>query len=183
LDRNQLVEELTQYGSSHPEELLFVTQFKTLLKHPRCFHRDHLPGHITGSAWITNSYFTKVVLVHHAKLDKWLQPGGHADGDENVMNVALKELQEETGLMQASLNRDSIFDIDIHTIPARGDFPEHLHYDIRFLFSTDESDSLTINHESHDIRWVNLATLEKYSQEKSILRMKEKLIHLNAIWN
>lgn len=121
--------------------------------------------------------------MHHAKLDKWLQPGGHADGDENVMNVALKELQEETGLMQASLNRDSIFDIDIHTIPARGDFPEHLHYDIRFLFSTDESDSLTINHESHDIQWVNLATLEKYSQEKSILRMKEKLIHLNAIWN
>ena len=183
MDRYQLIEELTQYGSSHPEELLFVTQFKTLLKHPRCFHRDHLPGHITGSAWITNSYFTKVLLVHHAKLNKWLQPGGHADGDENVMNVALRELQEETGLTKAALNRDSIFDIDIHTIPARGDSPEHLHYDVRFLFSTDENDSLTINHESHDIQWVNLSELKKYSKEKSILRMKEKLIHLNAIWN
>ncbi|HOO09695.1 MAG TPA: NUDIX domain-containing protein, partial [Cyclobacteriaceae bacterium] len=126
MDRHQLEEELTQYGSFYPEELLLVTQFKTLLKHPACLNRDHLPGHITGSAWIANPYFTKVLLVHHAKLDKWLQPGGHADGNENVMNVALKELQEETGLTRAKLNRDSIFDIDIHTIPERDSFPEHL---------------------------------------------------------
>ncbi len=183
MDRHELIKELTLYGSSYPEELLFVAQFKTLLKHPKCFHRDHLPGHITGSAWIANSYFTKVLLVRHAKLDKWLQPGGHADGDENVMDVVLKELKEETGLIRATLNRDSIFDIDIHTIPARDNFPEHFHYDVRFLFAADEADTVSINHESHDIQWVNLSILEKYSKEKSILRMKEKLIHLNAIWN
>ncbi|HPI79890.1 MAG TPA: NUDIX hydrolase [Cyclobacteriaceae bacterium] len=183
MDRHQLEEELTQYGSFYPEELLLVTQFQTLLKHPACFNRDHLPGHITGSAWIANPYFTKVLLVHHAKLDKWLQPGGHADGNENVMNVALKELQEETGLTRAKLNRDSIFDIDIHTIPERDSFPEHLHYDVRFLFAANETDPVAINHESHDIQWVNLSKLKKYNNEKSILRMKEKLIHLNAIWN
>ena len=152
MDRHQLEEELTQYGSFYPEELLLVTQFKTLLKHPACFNRDHLPGHITGSAWIANPYFTKVLLVHHAKLDKWLQPGGHADGNENVMNVALKELQEETGLTRAKLNRDSIFDIDIHTIPERDSFPEHLHYDVRFFFFFNETDPVAINHESHDIQ-------------------------------
>jgi len=183
LDRNQLIEDLKQYSSSHPEELLFVTQFQTLLKHSDCFFRDHLPGHITGSAWITNSYFTKVLLVHHVKLDKWLQPGGHADGDENVMNVALRELQEETGLTNSKLYRDAIFDIDIHTIPERNGFPAHAHYDIRFLFTADESELLIHNHESHAIQWVNLSILEKYSTEQSILRMKEKLIHLNAIWN
>ncbi len=183
MDRNQLLEELKQYGSSNPEELLFVTQFQTLLKHPRCFYRDHMPGHITGSAWIANSYFTKVLLVHHVKLNKWLQPGGHADGEENVLDVALKELQEETGLTNAILNRDVIFDLDIHTIPEREDIPEHLHYDIRFLFSGQESESLQGNHESNSVQWVSLSELEKYSQEKSILRMKNKLIHLNAIWN
>lgn len=183
MDRYQLKEELKQYGSSYPEELLFVSQFQTLLQHPKCFDRDHLPGHITGSAWITNTYFTKVLLVHHSKLNKWLQPGGHADGDENVINVAFKELREETGLTHAKLNRDTIFDVDIHTIPERKGFPAHQHYDIRFLFSTDESEPIKINHESHAIEWVNLSQLEKYNPEKSILRMKDKLTHLNAIWN
>jgi 8-oxo-dGTP pyrophosphatase MutT (NUDIX family) len=182
LNRIQLIEELTQYGSSYPEELFFVSQFTSLLNDHRSFYRDHLPGHITGSAWITNSYFTKVLLVHHAKLNKWLQPGGHADGEENIMNVALKELKEETGL-KAALKSDLIFDIDIHTIPARGEFPEHLHYDIRYLFIADEQDPITINHESHDIKWVSLSELTMYNHEKSMLRMKEKLAHHNVIWN
>lgn len=183
MDRNQLIEELSHYGSSYPEELLFVSQFKTLLKQPRCFYRDHLPGHLTGSAWITNTFFTKVLLVHHTKLNKWLQPGGHADGEENIMDVAFKELKEETGLKRVALNRDAIFDIDIHTIPARNDFPAHLHYDVRFLFASDETDTVVVNQESHEAKWISLADLGKYTREKSILRMKEKLIHLNAIWN
>lgn len=181
--RSKLLEQLSNYGSSNPEELLFVAQFNTLLQNPRCFYRDHLPGHITGSAWITNTYFTKVVLVQHAKLNKWLQPGGHADGEEQVEIVARKELGEETGLTQVKLKYESIFDIDIHSIPARESFPEHFHYDIRFLFIANEAESLKGNHESHEVKWVSLSEIRNFTQEKSILRMKEKLMHHNAIWN
>ena len=183
MDRTQLIDQLTQYGSSHPEELLFVAQFKSLLKQPRCFYRDHLPGHITGSVWITNQRHTKVLLIHHAKLNKWLQPGGHADGVENILLVAKKELEEETGISEVHQIQHSLFDIDIHQIPANADFPAHYHYDIRFLFRTEESNHLNTNHESLDVQWVPLAAIETYSTEKSVLRMKDKLSHRNAIWN
>jgi len=183
LDRFHLIKELEKYSSSFPEELLLVAQFRTLLQHPRSFFRDHLPGHITGSAWITNSYFTKTVLLQHAKLKKWLQPGGHADGDENILSVAQRELHEETGLENAALKIDSIFDIDIHSIPASEQFPEHYHYDIRYLFVADESDLIKGNHESREIQWVSFSQLSNFSQEKSIVRMREKLATLNAIWN
>jgi 8-oxo-dGTP pyrophosphatase MutT (NUDIX family) len=183
LDRTHLLDQLTQYGSSHPEELFFVAQFKFLLQHPRCFYRDHLPGHITGSAWITNQRHTKVLLIRHAKLNKWLQPGGHADGIENILSVANKELKEETGISDAHQVQHSLFDIDIHQIPASPDFPAHYHYDIRFLFMAQESDLLNANHESLDIQWVPLSAIETYSTEKSVLRMKDKLSHRNAIWN
>ena len=103
-----------------------------------------------------------------------MQPGGHADGDENVLRVSLKEAEEETGLVNLkSINE--IFDIDIHTIPARKDFPEHLHYDIRFLFEGSEQENVVVSEESHDVKWIALDELEKFTQERSVLRMKEKL--------
>ncbi len=182
MDRLHLLAQLSQYGSSHPEELLFVAQFKSLLKDPRCFHRDHLPGHLTGSAWITNPWHSKIVLVHHAKLNKWLQPGGHADGEEDMRSVAIRELEEETGL-QLNPVQDSLFDIDIHLIPARADFPAHYHYDIRFLFIAQESEHLRINQESKDIQWISLLDIPSFSGEKSILRMRDKLEKRKAIWN
>lgn len=182
MDRKQLSAQLAEYSRSNPKESLFVAQFNSLLKQSRCFFRDYFPGHITGSAWITNSNHSKVLLVHHAKLGKWLQPGGHADGDENVFEVAKKELLEETGISHASANRN-IFDIDIHKIPEQKDIQEHFHYDIRFLFIADEFQPLRINHESHEARWIRLSELEQYNKEKSMIRMKQKLLHRHAIWN
>src|SRR5687768_14738782 len=97
-DRQSLIASLTDYQTLYSEESAFREQFLELLQHPRCFHRDHLPGHITGSAWIIDDTGKFVLLTHHAKLNRWLQPGGHADGDENVVRVALRETEEETGL-------------------------------------------------------------------------------------
>lgn len=174
MNRRQLIAVLDQYNSSYPEEFLFVSHFKELLNHPRCYFRDHLPGHITGSAWIVNPEFTKVVMVHHAKLNRWLQPGGHADGDENVWQVALREAVEETGLHPVAQDKWKPFDIDIHLIPARSDFPEHYHYDVRFLFIANENDPLRINVESNDLKWIEFADLKSYTQESSIVRMMEK---------
>lgn len=180
MDRSAIISQLRQYSSSFSEELFFVDQFITLLNHPRCFFRDHLPGHMTGSAFITTRDYTKVLLVKHAKLNKWLQPGGHADGIENIQLVAHKEATEETGVSKLQVKGETFFDIDIHVIPVSSNFPEHLHYDIRYLFIADENESLIINHESHDLQWVELANLGNYTQEKSILRMKKKLLNATA---
>jgi 8-oxo-dGTP pyrophosphatase MutT (NUDIX family) len=170
-----LYKTLQDYTSRFAEELAFREQFLALLTHPRAFHRDHLPGHITGSAWIVDSTTQVVLLTHHAKLDKWLQPGGHADGDPDVQQVALREAWEETGLKSLQLRTPAIFDIDIHTIPARKDFPEHLHFDVRFLLEADRHEPLVITHESNDLQWVALDRLADYTTQRSMARMREKL--------
>jgi 8-oxo-dGTP pyrophosphatase MutT (NUDIX family) len=175
VDRQRLITELHSYASPFPEELKFIPLFLELLSQARCFHRDHLPGHITGSAWIVNGDRNKVLLVHHAKLNRWLQPGGHADGEENVLNVGLREANEETGVINFNVLKSQIFDLDIHTIPARKDFPQHQHYDIRYLVEADENEPLIVSEESHDVKWVNLDQLSAYNDEPSIQRLKAKL--------
>lgn len=164
------------YNTSYEDELPFITRFAALLLSDRCFHRDHLPGHITGSAWILNKKKTHVLLVHHAKLNKWLQPGGHADGEENVLSVAMREVNEETGLIHFKELVPGIFDIDIHTIPARADFPEHLHYDIRYaLIATEDDEVIEVSAESHDVKWIALEEVpELCCNNSSILRMLAK---------
>ncbi|MBK5278772.1 MAG: NUDIX hydrolase [Bacteroidia bacterium] len=176
MNRTQLLQELQSYQTSFVEEKGYINSFLHLLKDTDAFQRTHLPGHITGSAWIVNSDKTKALLVHHAKLNRWLQPGGHADGDENVLQVALREAEEETGLKQLSVLKNNIFDLDIHTIPNRKDFPEHLHYDIRFLVKADESEQIIVSEESHDVKWIQLSALESYNNETSIIRLKQKLL-------
>ncbi|HYG18077.1 MAG TPA: NUDIX hydrolase [Ohtaekwangia sp.] len=172
--RQSLVASLEEYKTSYGDELLFRDRFLKLLEHPRCFHRDFLPGHLTGSAFITDTSAQHVLLTHHAKLDRWLQPGGHADGDEDIFAVALREAREETGLKNLTIMREVFFDIDIHGIPARKDFPAHDHYDVRFLLTADPQEPLQITDESIDLKWVPLDDLESYTDEPSILRMREK---------
>ena len=172
--RQSLIQSLQDYHTPFEEEMIFRDQFLKLLEHPRCYHRDFLPGHITASAWITDVSGQYVLLTHHAKLNRWLQPGGHADGEEDVFNVALREAEEETGLKKFDTPSKSIFDIDIHLIPARRDHSEHYHYDIRFVFQADLHEPLQISHESIDLKWVALHELELFTTNQSILRMKEK---------
>jgi 8-oxo-dGTP pyrophosphatase MutT (NUDIX family) len=169
-----LLQQLLQQFQASEQELIYKKQFLELLKHPRAFHRDYLPGHITGSAWALNQDRTKVLLVHHAKLNRWLQPGGHADGDENVLAVALRELEEETGVKSVKPIVSGIFDIDIHPIPTRKDFPQHDHYDVRFAFVANESEPLLVSEESHAVQWVQLNELKKFTNSQSILRMAVK---------
>lgn len=176
-DRQWLLEALRNYKTLYDEERSHVHRFIELLRHPNAYQRDHLPGHITGSAWIINNEGSKVLLVKHAALHKWLQPGGHADGDENVLRVALREANEETGLYNLTPVGPGFLDIDIHLIPERKDlpFPQHDHYDVRFLFQADDREALTISNESTDLQWVELRDLEKFNSEKSILRLRSKL--------
>jgi 8-oxo-dGTP pyrophosphatase MutT (NUDIX family) len=176
VDRDWIISSLKKYTSAFREEVPFVAEFLELLKHPDAFHRHHLPGHITGSSWILDHSHQYVLLVHHGTLNKWLQPGGHADGEENVLNVALREAEEETGVKQFKLLLENIFDLDIHPIPARGGFPEHLHYDIRFLFEADKNEKVIVSEESHDVSWIPVYQLSKLTNDNpSIMRMLEKV--------
>jgi 8-oxo-dGTP pyrophosphatase MutT (NUDIX family) len=177
--RETLLEALSNYHSAYEEEQRFQPAFLKLLQHPRSFHRDHLPGHITGSAFIIDNEGKHTLLTHHAKLNRWLQPGGHADGDEDIVGVATREAVEETGLKTLQLLQPHFFDIDIHTIPARKDFPLHEHYDIRFLFRASRTEKLLITEESHDLAWKPLYDLSAITGEnRSMLRMAEKAMKL-----
>ena len=95
----------------------------------------------------------RVLLAHHRKLGRWLQPGGHSDGDPDTLAVALREAREESGLDVRALD-DAIFDIDVHRIPARGREPAHLHFDVRFLVQA-EHDRFRVSDESHALAWVS----------------------------
>jgi 8-oxo-dGTP pyrophosphatase MutT (NUDIX family) len=174
--RAALIQFLSAYKSTYPEESLFPADFLKLLEAPACYERTHLPGHITGSAWIVTPERDFVLLVHHAKLNRWLQPGGHADGDENVLRVALREAEEETGLTDFKIIQELPFDVDIHPIPERKDFPAHLHYDVRFLIEASREEKIIISEESHDVKWIALSHLEHYTTEQSVMRMKAKLL-------
>ena len=170
---NMLPDLLDAYLARHPDERVTVWRFLDLLaQHPNCFHRDCWAGHITASAWIVDPGGQRVMLTHHRKLDRWLQPGGHSDGDPDSLAVALREAEEETGLAVQPVS-DGLFDIDIHPIPARGPEPEHAHFDVRFALVSRGMD-YTVSHESHDLAWVPLGRLHEYTDEESVLRMGRK---------
>ncbi|CAN5537039.1 NUDIX hydrolase [soil metagenome] len=171
----KLINGIKKYQSSSSLETSFKTRFLTLLEDANAFERTHLPGHITGSAFIVSEDLTQTLLVHHAKLNRWLQPGGHADGDRNVARVAMREANEETGLLHLKLVSDQIFDIDIHPIPVRKEFGAHDHYDIRYLVSGSDLEKIIVSEESHDVKWVAFSELEKFTTESSVLRMRDKV--------
>lgn len=140
-----------------------------------CFERSLLIGHVTGSAWIVDLDRTHVLLTHHRKLDKWLQLGGHADGDPDVLRVAMREASEESGLRSLRPVRNTIFDVDIHLIPARKTEPEHFHYDVRYALEADRAEPIAMSDESHDLRWVPVDEVRVLTDEESVLRMLRKM--------
>jgi 8-oxo-dGTP pyrophosphatase MutT (NUDIX family) len=145
-----------------------------------------MPGHLTASAWVTYPPTDEVLLTHHRKLDKWLQLGGHADGDPDLGRVARTEVLEESGIRELESVRPggaphldtgsmpAIFDLDIHEVPAFGGVPAHLHYDVRCAFVAARRSEPVVSHESHDVAWVRLDRLEDYTVEPSMMRMREK---------
>ena len=174
MHRNKLLELLGRYGARHPDDPTTARFVRFASQQPRCFERDCFDdGHVTGSAVVLNLAGTAMLMTHHAKLDRWLQLGGHADGETDPLAVACREATEESGLAVRPRCIEPV-DLDIHAIPPRGADPEHLHYDVRFLFQVEESDRFTASDESLALAWVPLATVRSITPETSILRLAAK---------
>lgn len=146
-----------------------------------CFDRENTYGHMTASAFIVTPDFEEILLMHHKKLDRWMQLGGHADSHTRLDEVALKEAFEESGLMGLTFYQKTPFDIDIHQIPEWKNIPSHKHFDVRFLFIAQEKGPLIHSDESHDMKWISLDRVLDYTNEPSILRPLEKIKHLASI--
>jgi 8-oxo-dGTP pyrophosphatase MutT (NUDIX family) len=175
MHRQWLLSRLENYQAFNQAEQAMHQRLTTFVReHDNCFDRSLAIGHITGSAWIVNQDQSKVLMIHHRKLDRWLQPGGHSDGDPNTLNVALREAREETVLENITPVSEAIFDIDIHTIPARKDEAEHEHFDVRFLLQANDGDRIARMEETNDIAWMSLDEVLQHAGEDSIVRMLEK---------
>jgi 8-oxo-dGTP pyrophosphatase MutT (NUDIX family) len=174
----QVLSLLNQYVESESSNL----QSKPLLKafaeqYENCCDRTLVVGHFTGSCWLVSKDGERVLLTHHKKLERWLQLGGHADGDSDLANVALREAEEESGLRHLSVE-PKIFDLERHTIPARGSEPEHYHYDVRFVVRANGSEDFVVSDESHALAWRNISELVNDSEaEESLRRMARKWLN------
>ena len=143
-------------------------------KNPACCERSLPIGHLTGSAWLVSNDGQRALLMHHRKLNRWLQPGGHADGNADLAQVALREAEEESGLTELHVESD-IYDLDLHRIPARGNEPEHWHYDVRFVVRARGSELFIQNEESLALAWFDIQKLAYDGErDESIRRMAQK---------
>jgi 8-oxo-dGTP pyrophosphatase MutT (NUDIX family) len=179
MHRRRLLEILGRYQIAHPAESSVVGRMRGFVSsHEDCFVRSCLVGHVTGSAWVLSADHTKVLLTHHAKLGRWLQLGGHCDGEADPFRVALREACEESGLGELRApdpgDEELPLDVDVHSIPARPGEPAHLHYDVRYLLVAGPDPRLVRSPESRDLRWVERSRLDELSREESLLRLERK---------
>jgi 8-oxo-dGTP pyrophosphatase MutT (NUDIX family) len=175
--QQQVLGLLAGYRTHNPRDEQARHEFSEFATaHPDCCERTLSVGHFTGSAWLVSADGARTLLTHHRKLGRWLQPGGHADGDGDLAQVALREAEEESGLSGLSLLA-GIFDLDRHAIPARGDEPGHWHYDVRFAVRALGSEQYRVGEESHDLAWRPVGEIiNDAGADESLRRMARKWV-------
>lgn len=175
MHRTDLLDKLARYRPRDRRDACAKDRIAEFVRaNDRCFERSLAVGHITGAAWLIDRASTHVLLTHHRKLDRWLQLGGHCDGDSDVLAVALREAREESDIEAIRAVDGEIFDLDVHVIPAHGDEPEHVHYDVRFLCQTTETERYRVSDESHDLLWLSRDEADRFDLDVSVLAMLRK---------
>lgn len=158
----------------------FVERFRALLAgggDP--FSRHHfVPGHVTASAFVLSPDGRQVLLIHHGKLHRWLQPGGHVEpGDVDVLAACRREVHEEVGLEGLEMVGDGLLDVDIHDIPAMKGDPGHAHFDVRILLRARSMD-FAAGSDALAARWVPLDEVSEDASDASVMRAIGKIRRL-----
>jgi 8-oxo-dGTP pyrophosphatase MutT (NUDIX family) len=176
MHRQELLNLLFAHRSRFMEEVAYTRRAIAYIEQNENVFERAAPVHVTGSTWVVSPDRQQVLLMHHRKYGHWFQPGGHADGDADVLRVALRECSEETGLdaSQIRLVDPAIFDVDLHDVPRIGQIQAHGHIDIRFLMEVDDRLAIPGNKESHEVRWFPLNQVLKQNNFRSTYRMLEK---------
>ncbi len=177
-DRLALRQQLTGLDLTHSAaEAAHRDRMLALLEGaPDCFLRSCFPRHFTGSALVVSADGSRALLHHHKFLDRWLQFGGHCDGEADVLQVALREAEEESGISGLITTSRRPFDLDIHAIPEnprRGE-PAHLHYDIRYMLIAPEGAEPAVSDESHSLRWFTVAEALAMPLDGGLRRLIQK---------
>jgi 8-oxo-dGTP pyrophosphatase MutT (NUDIX family) len=156
-------------SAAGPEEMRDrILQFVD--SHADALHRTCREGHLTASAAVVDRGRSAALLVLHRKLGRWLQPGGHADGDADLAAVALREATEETGIAGLEVVGGPI-DLDVHEIPAHGADAPHLHLDVRYLVVAPNGCEPVPNDEVEGCEWVTLDQVERADVDASTKRL------------
>ena len=177
MHRSKLIKLLNDYHPAFEDEVICKQRMLSFVhRYSDCFERSLEIGHITASSWLLSKDGNHALLLLHAKLNSWMQLGGHCDGDSDVLAVAIKEAQEESGIEGIVPVNTEIFDIDIHLIPANSREKEHYHYDVRFLLQVMSDEEFMQNKESKELRWIEKRADLLPTQERSVTRMFDKWI-------
>ncbi len=178
-----LLKRIEKYEPVNEQERIDKKVILNFIKnHANCLDRDNLIGHMTCSIWTVNKARTKTLMVYHNIYDSWSWIGGHTDGIENLSEVAMRELQEETGVNHARLVSDEIFSIEILPVSGhekKGKYvPSHLHLNITYLAEADEEEVLLVNvDENKGVKWFTFEEALKVSKEPWFVeRIYKKLI-------
>ena len=179
MDIREAIRDYTPYNEQEAADKALILDF--LAKNPDAFSRTNQIAHMTASAWVVNPARDRVLMVYHKIYDSWSWTGGHADGEEDLLSVALRELREETGVRHVRAVSPDIFSLEVLTVDGhekRGEYvSSHLHLNVTYLLEADDTDELQIAEEENiGVRWFTLdGALQASSEPWFVKRIYGKL--------
>lgn len=179
-------EDILAYTPENEQERADKEQILRFLDaNPDAFYRENRIAHMTASSWIINGDGTKVLMIYHRIYDSWSWTGGHADGEEDLLSVAMREAREETGVSRLRVLGDGIFSLEVLTVDGhekRGEYvPSHLHMNVTYLLEADENEPLRIcEDENSAVAWFSpedalKASTEPWFVERIYKKLNEKM--------
>lgn len=144
------------------------------------FNRENTKGHFTASCWLWNFDESMCLLTHHKKFDQWIQLGGHADQNPDLLEVALKEAQEESGIKNIIPLSTEIFHIAHHSFIQKEDQKPHEHYDVCFILKALNDEPFRISKESKNLKWIKPIEFENYTQDAHVFWMRNKILNARS---
>lgn len=183
--REKLKEQLLIYSPYNEQEEVDRQLILSVLEQEDIFFRSNMVMHMTASAWVINKEMTQVLMAYHNIYDSWAWLGGHADGEENLLEVAIKEVKEESGLSEVKARIKEPFSLEILTVDGHEKrkkyVPSHLHLNVTYLLEGDENETLQVKEDENSaVAWFPLedaikASTEPWFQERIYLKLNDKL--------